>query len=376
MQLQVRDSGVGMRPEELDRIFDVYYQATHTDTLQVMGTGIGLALVKQIIGSHRSEIRVHSRPGAGTLFSIKLPLGAAHLRPQEIVPVKAPADYHNTPLLPAELTPVGAESAKTSRKLLLVEDNEEVLRYLQQLFEPLYDIRLARNGLEGWALVQSFSPDLVVSDVMMPLSDGLELCRKIKQRAQTLHIPVLLLTARTAAVQQLEGLETGADDYVSKPFHPELLQAKVVNILHNRQQMREYYQRQILLEPTAIHILDEDRQLLEKAMCIVELHLEDPEFNVQALVQEIGLSQSVLYRRIKTITGQTVIEFIQDVQMKRAAQLLRESRLRISEIAYKVGMENVKRFRSTFQKLYQTTPVEYAKQHRSVEVEAGPEEVD
>jgi len=152
------------------------------------------------------------------------------------------------------------------------------------------------------------------------------------------------------------------------------LQAKVVNLLHSRQQMQEYYQRQILLEPTAISIPDEDRALLEKAMQLVEQHLEDPEFNVQALVREIGLSQSVLYRRIKTITGQTVIEFIQDVRMKRAAQLLRESRLRISEVAYKVGIENVKRFRTLFQKLYQATPQEYARQHRGIGLEEQPAE--
>ena len=381
VQLEVRDSGVGMHPDELNRIFDLYYQATHTDTMQVMGTGIGLALVQQIVRSHRGEIKVQSQPGEGTLFSIRLPLGTAHLAPQELVPTTAPADYES--LLPpaellasatAELRPAGAGPAKTTRKLLLVEDNEEVLHYLNQLFEPLYEVQLARNGLEGWALAQSFGPDLVLSDVMMPKSDGLELCRKIKQHAQTMHIPVLLLTARTAAVHQLEGLETGADDYVSKPFHPELLQAKVVNLLHSRQQMQEYYQRQILLEPTAISIPDEDRALLEKAMQLVEQHLEDPEFNVQALVREIGLSQSVLYRRIKTITGQTVIEFIQDVRMKRAAQLLRESRLRISEVAYKVGIENVKRFRTLFQKLYQATPQEYARQHRGIGLEEQPAE--
>ncbi|OUJ68720.1 two-component regulator propeller domain-containing protein [Hymenobacter crusticola] len=380
VQLQVRDSGSGMQPTELDRIFDVYYQASHTDTMQVMGTGIGLALVKQLIGSHRGDIAVHSRPGEGTLFCIRLPLGLAHLRPEEIQPATTPVAYDELPLLGAELPtalaevrPMGTGPARIARKLLLVEDNEEVLGYLCQLFEPLYDVQVARNGLEGWAIARSFSPDLLISDVMMPESDGLALCRKVKQHAQTMHIPVLLLTARTAAMQQLEGLETGADDYVSKPFHPELLQAKVANMLNRRQQMQEYYQRQILLEPTAITLPDEDRALLEKAMAIVEQHLEEPEFNVQVLVREIGLSQSLLYRRIKTITGQTVIEFIQDVRMRRAAQLLRESSLRISEVAYKVGIENLKRFRSTFQKMHQMSPQEYAKKHRGIELEEPAE---
>lgn len=377
LQLAVRDSGVGMKFEEISKIFDIYYQATHTETMQVMGTGIGLALVKQMVECHRGEITVDSQPGAGTQFRLKLPLGHQHLLPQEIR-LASPEDYsglllnEGLSLPPAQALAVSEDMGSiASCKLLIVEDNEEVLQYLGTLFEPLFAVQLARNGVEGWVLTQATLPDLVLSDVMMPHSDGLELCRNIRQHAKTMHIPVLLLTARAAAMQELEGVETGADDYVTKPFHPELLKAKVVNMLHNRQKLQEYYHRQILLEPTQLSIPDEDRLLLEKAMHHVEAHLEDPDFNVQALVREIGISQSVLYRRIKNITGQTVIEFIHDVRMKRAAQLLRESRMRISEIAFKIGMDNVKRFRKTFQKLYQMTPSEYAKKYQGIELEAA-----
>ena len=206
-----------------------------------------------------------------------------------------------------------------------------------------------------------------LSDVMMPGSDGLELCQKIKQHPKTGHIPVVLLTARTAAVQELEGLETGADDYVSKPFNPQVLHAKVSAILRNRHRVQEFYQRQLLLEPTEILIPEADKLFLEKAMRVVEANLAEPEFNVRALLRELGMSQSFLYRRIKSLTGQSVVGFIRDVRLKRAAQLLAGTTLRVSDIAYQVGIQDLKHFRTAFQKLYGLSPSEYAKQHRGGE---------
>ena len=241
-----------------------------------------------------------------------------------------------------------------------------------QLFNSDFEVTSATDGVEGWALVQSLLPDLVLSDIMMPRSDGLELCQKIKQAPKTLHIPVVLLTARTAAVHEVEGLETGADDYVSKPFNPKVLHAKVLAILHNRSRLREFYQRQLLLEPTEIIIPEADKLFLEKAMKVVEDNLTEPEFNVQGLVREMGMSQSLFYRRMKSITGQSVVEFIRDIRLKRAAQLLTSTFLRVSDVAYQVGMQDLKHFRTVFQNLHKMSPSEYAKQHRGGESVAGP----
>ena len=199
---------------------------------------------------------------------------------------------------------------------------------------------------------------------MMPRRDGLELCRQIKQHPKTAHIPVVLLTARTAALHELEGLGVGADDYVSKPFNPQLLQARAAALLRTRGKLREYYQRQILLEPTDVVVADADRQFLESAMAVVERGLDDPEFSVQGLAREMGMSQSVFYRRIKSATGQTAVEFIRDVRMKRAAQLLTQTQLRVSEVAFQVGITDEKYFRKTFQKIYGVVPSEYIRQHR------------
>ena len=366
LEVSVVDTGAGIQASELAHIFDPYYQASHTDTLRMTGTGIGLSLVKQFAQRHGGSIAVASEVGVGTTFRLRLPFGQAHLQPSDLVPDTEQPE----PLAPALLAPEVLDlpnepvTLAARPRLLVVEDNDEVRQYLQQLFAADYEVLAAADGLEGWQLALGQAPALVISDVMMPNSDGLELCQRLKQHPKTSHVPVLLLTARTAALHEVEGLDLGADDYVPKPFNPLVLQAKVAALLRNRHQLREYYQRQLLLEPTEVVIPDADRTFLEQAMRAVEAHLTDPAFSVLVLAEALCMSQSVMYRRIKSITGQTTVEFIRDVRMKRAAQLLAHSSLRVSEIAFEVGVENVKYFRKTFQKIYGMAPTEYARQHR------------
>jgi signal transduction histidine kinase/ligand-binding sensor domain-containing protein/DNA-binding response OmpR family regulator len=369
VEISVRDTGTGIAADELAHIFDPYYQASHTDTLRMTGTGIGLSLVKQFAERHGGSIQVESRVGEGSVFRLRLPFGRAHLHPADVLAADTTLPL---PELAVEAGEAATALSLTNEpttlaslpRLLVVEDNDEVRQYLQQLFAADFEVLAAADGLEGWNLALAQNPAVVVSDVMMPRSDGLELCRQLKQHPKTSHIPVLLLTARTAALHEVEGLDLGADDYVSKPFNPQVLQAKVAALLRNRRQLREYYQRQLLLEPTEVVIPDADRLFLEQAMRTVEAHLTDPALSVGVLADALCLTQSVLYRRLKSITGQTVVEFIRDVRMKRAAQLLAQPNLRISEVAYEVGVENVKYFRKTFQKIYGVAPSEYARQHR------------
>jgi DNA-binding response OmpR family regulator len=366
LEISVIDTGTGIQANELAHIFDPYYQASHTDTLRMTGTGIGLSLVKQFAERHGGTVSVESEVGVGTTFRLRLPFGRAHLLPGDVLPdSEQPETIAQMPELPATFTLSNEPLTLGARpRLLVVEDNDEVCQYLEQLFAADFEVLTAADGLEGWDAALAHAPALVISDVMMPRSDGLELCRRLKQHPKTAHVPVLLLTARTAALHEVEGLDLGADDYVSKPFNPLVLQAKVAALLRNRHQLREYYQRQILLEPTEIVIADADRTFLEQAMRIVEEHLTDPAFSVLVLASALAMSQSVVYRRIKSITGQTTVEFIRDVRMKRAAQLLAQPHLRVSEVAFQVGVENVKYFRKTFQKIYGMAPSEYARQHR------------
>jgi signal transduction histidine kinase/ligand-binding sensor domain-containing protein/DNA-binding response OmpR family regulator len=371
LKINVTDTGVGIKAAELEHIFDPYYQASHTNTLRMTGTGIGLSLAKQFAERHSGLLTVASTQGVGTTFELRLPFGTQHLRPEDIQqeeitllaasPDDLPLHQLEADLLTLPEAPVVPAGPP---RLLVVEDNDEVRQYLQQLFEADYEVLTAEDGLLGWEQTLAYAPDLIISDVMMPRSDGLELCQKIRQHPKTAHIPVLLLTARTAETHELEGLGMGADDYVTKPFNPTLLHAKAAALLRNRRKLHEFYQRQILLEPTEIVVADADRQFLEMAMGIVERHLDDSEFSVQVLVKEMAMSQSVFYRRIKSITGQTAVEFIRDVRMKRAAQLLANTQLRVSEVAFQVGIEDAKYFRKAFQKIYTLSPSEYAKQHR------------
>ncbi|MFD1871066.1 two-component regulator propeller domain-containing protein [Hymenobacter bucti] len=370
LKVTVSDTGVGISAPELERIFDPYYQASHTDTLRMGGTGIGLSLARQFAERHGGQLTVASQRGAGTTFELRLPFGQQHLRPEDIQPEElnlaaAPAGSESE-LLDEELllTQPAPPAPAGPPRLLLVEDNDEVRQYLTQLFETDYTVLTAEDGLVGWTTALAQLPDLIISDVMMPRSDGLELCQRLKQHPKTSHIPVLLLTARTAETHELEGLGTGADAYVSKPFKPALLHAKADALLRNRRKLHEFYQRHILLQPTEIVVADADREFLEQAMHTVEQHLGDGEFSVQVLARALAMSQSVFYRRIKSLTGQTAVEFIRDVRLKRAAQLLAQTTMRISEVAFEVGIEDAKYFRKAFQKLYSLTPSDYAKQHR------------
>ena len=372
LTIKVQDDGIGMSTEEVEKIFDFYYQAVKSETMQVTGTGIGLSLVKEIIKRHSGSIFVESQPGKGTAFMVMLPFGKKHFPPTDtILDQPAPAIPSVRPLsVTAEAAPSTAEENRGLRafKLLIIEDNEDVLQYLHKLFSLDMQVHLARNGQQGWELVNQVKPDLVLSDIMMTPVNGLEFCKKLKSDPKTMHIPVMLLTARAAVVHELQGLELGADDYIVKPFVPKLLQARVYSMLQNLQNLREYYHKQIILQPADISIPDEDKALLELSMKTVEESIEDPDFNVQVLVKKIGMSQSAYYRKMKAITGQSVVEFIRDVRIKRAGQLLRESKMRISDVAIAVGIEDIKYFRKIFRQVFEMSPSEYSKHHREEEL--------
>jgi signal transduction histidine kinase/ligand-binding sensor domain-containing protein/DNA-binding response OmpR family regulator len=368
LEITVRDSGSGIQPHELSQIFDPYYQAANARG--TVGTGIGLALVAELVKKHSGEVSVQSVYGEYACFTVKLPFGDAHFLQSDRYERDVLRLHHEEVGIEADLLETANGSGPTQDvKILIVEDNDDLRVYLKALFDSEFQVVVATNGLDALKKVLELQPDLIISDINMPGMNGLELCKKIKQNLKTLHIPVILLTARAAAVQELEGLQTGADDYIPKPFNSKILKAKVNNLLRSRDKLHQYYQRQLLLQPTDIDIPDEDRLFLENAMKIVEDNLMDSEFNVQALVSRMHMSQSVFYRRIKNVTGQSAIEFIKDVRLKRAAQLLSGQQTRISEVAFMVGIEDPKNFRVSFQKLFNMTPSQYVKMHRSSQVQ-------
>ncbi|MEO6686916.1 MAG: response regulator, partial [Dyadobacter sp.] len=364
LEICVMDTGTGIHQHDQERIFDPYFQASNNIS-SLSGSGIGLALVKEFVGRHSGEIIVKSIIGSGSTFIVRLPFGKKHLLPYELAPTLPVKEF--SPEQSASVKKDTQERSSTLEmyKILIVEDNADLRDYLHNLFRSHYQVYVCADGAEGWEKAKQILPDLILSDVNMPIMSGLELSKKIKQNQKTKHIPVILLTALSAAIQELEGLETGADDYIVKPFNEEILKAKIGNFLQNRQRLQQYYHQQILLEPNEIVIADHDKLFLEKAMGIVESNLTDRNFNVQSLVNQMHISQAVFYRRIKSITGQTVIEFIRDVRLKNAAQLLKNPHVRISEVASMVGMEDVRNFRIFFQKRYDSLPSVYAKTFRT-----------
>lgn len=368
VSIKIIDSGIGISSEELSKVFDAYYQATHTETMQIIGTGIGLSLVKKIIDRHCGQIEVRSEPGAGTEFHVKLALGKSHLLPNDLDMTAETRKYFlevETRAHENITTDLTSEEAElfSNLKLLIVEDNGDILDYLKQLFDPFVHVDTAVDGKIGFQKALDIIPDLIISDIMMPNENGLFLCESVKRHLKTMHIPVLLLTARSATTHEMEGYEYGADDYIIKPFNSRVLRAKVLTILSNQVKIRDYYNRQILLQPTVPSIPDADREFLESAVKIVESNLEQTDFNVGALIHELGTSQSVFYRRLKGLTGQSAIEFITDIRMKRAAQWLKGSDLRVSEIAFKVGVDDVKYFRKLFHQRFGMSPTDFAKKN-------------
>ena len=352
--IAVKDSGNGISKEEQERIFDRFYQADNRNKAIHVGTGIGLALTKSIIQLHHGTIEVESELNEGSCFIVKLPKTRdCFEKDTEVVflesPEKEPMVQENT--IPDENfmkkddstfeTPL-IDEWEGKRKVLLVEDNVELLQVLKEIFSSLYQVVTAANGEEG--LKQAFAevPDLIVSDVMMPVMTGTEMCLKIKNNINLCHIPVVLLTALDTVDQNIEGLRRGADDYITKPFNMEVLKLRINKIIEMNVKRQEIFNQDIKIEPSRITITPLDQQLVEKAIQIVEDNISETEFSVEELASSLNISRSYFYKKMIKITGKKPIEFIRTIRMKRAQQLLTESQMQVSEIAYTLGYNSPK----------------------------------
>ena len=247
-----------------------------------------------------------------------------------------------------------------SPKLLIVEDNKELRNLLTARLKDNYNILQAEDGEEGLEIAFREIPDMILSDVMMPRMDGIEMSKKIKGDIRTSHIPIILLTAKTGDDSKLQGLTAGADDYISKPFNQEILQVKIRNLVEMRKRNQAIFDRQIRIEPSRIAVDSPDKQLISKAIEYTENNISNPDFSVGELSRELGMSRVHLYKKLSSLSGKTPIEFIRIIRLKRAAQLLAESRLTVSEIAYEVGFNNPKYFRKYFKDEFGVLPSQYA----------------
>lgn len=361
--LMVEDNGAGISEAHISRIFDMF-QHFNAAGQAADGTGIGLAFTKGLVALHHGTISVESTPAADgrpgqTCFLIRLPAGAEAYPARERSAGEEQPDPTVT-RIPAEAADAEENSAGAGKPvMLIVEDNEEMLGFIAGHFRDMYTVYEARDGKEGWRIATSVLPDIVISDVTMPGMSGTDFCRQLKKDERTCHIPVILLTARSPVIFQMEGLETGADDYVTKPFNIGLLQLRAHNLLVSRALLRERYSRDVTLQPLNVAITSADEQFLSKVMRFIDDNIMEPTLNVEQLARDVNLSRITLLRKIKALTNQSTIEFIRTYRLQKAAQLLQTGH-NVTEAAYMVGFSDVDYFRKWFKAQFGATPKEYA----------------
>lgn len=360
--ISVADSGPGIAPEQQVRIFERFYQSPQTTQ---SGTGIGLALVQELVLVLGGQVTLSSQSGQGATFTVTLPISipadssAVPMTPS--VPARdgllpystgdetgAAADFSSGPVDSGELP-----------LLLLVDDNADVRQYIRMLFTADYRVLEAENGRLGLVKAGQVLPDLVVCDLMMPDMDGLAFCEGLRQQVATDHIPVILLTAKADVDSRIDGLLRGADDYLAKPFHPVELQTRVKNLLTQRRRLRDRFSRELRLQPTNVVVSSAEEQFLQRAIGVVEAHLGDSAFDVEQLSAALSLSRMQLHRKLKALTNQSATEFVRQLRLQRAADLLRQRSATVSEVAFGVGFESLSYFTKAFRDQFGTVPSEF-----------------
>ncbi len=360
--IAIMDTGIGIRAEDMEKIFDRFFQIKSANSARMVGSGIGLSFSKKIIELHHGSISVESKPGEGSTFIIKLAMDPKLYRGSfnEHFMTSDDMNGYNTIELPEKVENLSLEAKEHT--ILVIDDNVEILAYLKDILSDDYNIIQADNGDLGYQKASSDIPDLIVSDIMMPGKDGITLCKELKSQLTTSHIPIILLTARTSTVFEIEGLKTGADDYVSKPFNAKVIRARIESLLENREKIRAHFLNKVRFEPTAAsieHDADTENTFIHQAILLVENNLDNPSFGIDQMVDELCMSQSTLYRKIKSLTGLSLTAFIRSIRLKKSAQLILSSDLNLNQIAYEVGFNDYKYFKNSFKKQFNCVPSKY-----------------
>ncbi|WP_158858871.1 hybrid sensor histidine kinase/response regulator transcription factor [Lunatibacter salilacus] len=345
--IHCQDTGIGISQIDLPRVFDRYFTSSHTDDSHDQGTGIGLSLALEFAKIQGGNITVTSKEGEGSHFTLYI-----------TVPIKK-ADENN--VVDGDVLEKTMAKGEVVYKptLLLVDDNLEFSEYLKEFLEQDYNILFAHNGKIGLEKALENIPDLIISDLMMPVMDGVALCQAVKSNLKTSHIPVIILTARSSEEKQLEGLHSGCNLYISKPFKLEILASSIENLIVERNRLQKHYKKIISVNTSEVEIMSMDDKLIQDAMKVVEKNMDNPEFSVEQLSKELFMSRVHLYKKLSALTGKSPIEFIRLVRLQRAAQLLEKSQLSISEVAYQVGYNNAKYFTKHFKAEFGVLPSQY-----------------
>ena len=357
--LVVKDNGEGISEEAQKTLFKRFYEGDYRK-FNTIGTGIGLSLTKDLVELHQGTISVQSKLGEGTAFKVIIPINRGAYKEENIDDKSdvLPVAQH----IPVEVVEEEEEGQAEEKggTLLLVEDNEDLLMMMTKLLKANYNVYTACNGKEGIEVIGNKDVDLIVSDVMMPEMDGLEFCRYVKGHFDTSHIPVILLTAKNKEEDRVEAYEAGADAFISKPFNLSVLHARISNLLKTRERANKDFKKQLVFEVDELNYTSIDEEFLQKAIGSVQAHLDDPLFDQTRFVEEVGVSKSTLFRKLKSLTGLSYSSFVRNIRMKAACRIMEEKRnVRISELAYAVGFNDPKYFSACFKKELGMHPSEY-----------------
>ena len=366
LSIELKDEGCGISKEKQKDLFVRF--ASFNEDKSKPSTGIGLSIVKDIVDKHSGKIQLDSELGKGTAFTINVQKGTKHFAKdvEFIQEEKVLDDMPDTETLDEESN--FKEEQDKEQTILIIEDNAELRTFIKAILEHDYAVLEADNGLDGLEIAQKETPDFIVSDIMMPHMDGIELLQRLKGDINTSHIPVILLTAKTAIENKLEGLTYGADDYITKPFSVQYFRARINNLLEQRKRLQEVFRSQLTtpekISSTALPLLitSQDEALMNKVIKIVEEHMDDGEFTIDDLCEMVGMSRSVFLNKVKSLTGLPPFDFIRDMKMKRAAQLLASGEYMVKEVSFMIGISDTKHFGKIFKITYGMSPQEYKNQ--------------
>lgn len=383
VSIGVQDQGIGIADSKKNSIFIRFENLVDRNLFNQSSTGIGLSLVKELVEMHKALISVDSQLGEGSCFKVDFQKGKEHYDDSvefmqddatagmEVAKPVGNQDEMAHDHMEEEKTPEGEEMGNSKGVMLLVEDNSELRLFLRSIFSSEYRVVEAGNGMEGWSKALKFLPDIIISDVMMPEKDGIAMTRELRADMTTSHIPVVLLTAKTSIESKLEGLEYGADDYITKPFSATYLKARVKNLLTQRKKLQALYREDLM--PAGVASLPEedtedkkapimssnDRKFMDKLLELMEKNMDNGDLVVDDLVQELAVSRSVFFKKLKTLTGLAPIEFIKDMRINRAVQLIETGEYSMTQISYMVGINDPRYFSKCFKNKMGMTPTEY-----------------
>ncbi len=377
VEISVSDTGIGIPKEQLDKIFDRFYQVDNRLSKEYEGTGIGLSLTKELVELHKGKIFVESVEGKGSEFKIVLPFGKDHLLPEEInqdsisekedLPgdVISDINIHKEIKTHSDSELISWDDITNNEKptVLVIDDNADLRKYITEILHQDYKILEASDGEEGFCKSIKFIPDLIISDVMMPKIDGFTLCNKIKTDTRTSHIPLILLTAKSTIEDKLDGLQTGADAYIMKPFEAAELRVRIMNLIEQRKRVQEHFNKFGIFDLEQKQVTSVDQKFMREALKIIDAHIADPNFNIETFAECMTISRSLLHKKFNSLVGETPGELIKRIRLNRAAKLLANNHGNITEIAFQVGFNDASYFTACFKKQFDISPSQYHQEH-------------